>query len=201
MVFLDDAKISKSSPHTIKKCNEHLEQLLEKASIFYQNYPSSISLEHCISVISCLSSIEILSHYEQFQNFLFNFCQFLLNYWQINLLHDPDANNWLNTKPYFEDMRYSVYIDTLFYHFNHLHLYIKRYCPNLLSIIIPYMLLELMNFIYQRYASIRVSYARQRQYKHDLVAFLVHSSQFAQYFVNKNNSTKEYLLFNLDKIE
>ncbi|CAF0758941.1 unnamed protein product [Rotaria sordida] len=201
LIFFDDARISKHSSNLITKCNEKLEQLLEKASNIFHNYPSSISLEHCICLISCLSSIEILFYYDQFQYFLYNFCQFILTYWQINLLHDCDANDWLNTKSYFENTRYSVYIDTLFYHFNHFHLYIKRCCPSLLSFIIPYMLLELMNFIYHRYVSIKISYARQNQYKTDLLAFLVHSSQFTHYFINKKNSIKQYLLFNNDNIE
>ncbi|CAF3530457.1 unnamed protein product [Rotaria sordida] len=201
LIFFDDARISKHSSNLITKCNEKLEQLLEKASNIFHNYPSLISLEHCICLISCLSSIEILFYYDQFQYFLYNFCQFILTYWQINLLHDCDANDWLNTKSYFENTRYSVYIDTLFYHFNHFHLYIKRCCPSLLSFIIPYMLLELMNFIYHRYVSIKISYARQNQYKTDLLAFLVHSSQFTHYFINKKNSIKQYLLFNNDNIE
>ncbi|CAF4735586.1 unnamed protein product, partial [Rotaria sp. Silwood2] len=201
LLFFDDARISKHSSNLIKKCNEKLEQLLEKASNIFHNYPSSTSLEHCICLISCLSSIEILFYHEQFQYFLYNFCQFILTYWQINLLHDCDANDWLNTKTYFENKRYSVYIDTLFYHFNRFHLYIKRYCPSLLSIIIPFMLLELMNFIYHRYASIKISYARQNQYKIDLLALLVHSSQYTHYFINKRNAIKQYLLFNNDNIE
>ncbi|CAF3340357.1 unnamed protein product [Rotaria sp. Silwood1] len=201
LLLFDDARISKHSPNLIKKCNEKLEQILEKASNIFHNYPSSISLEHCICFISCLSSIDILFYYDQFQYFLYNFCQFILTYWQINILHDCDANDWLNTKSYFENTRYSVYIDTIFYHFNRFHLYIKRYCPSLLSIIIPYMLLELMNFIYHRYASIKISYARQSQYKSDLVALLVHASQFTHYFINKKNSINQYLVFNNDNIE
>ncbi|CAF3316737.1 unnamed protein product [Rotaria socialis] len=201
IIFLDDAKISKNSSNLIKKCNKTFEQLLDKASQIFHCYPSSISLEHCICIISSLSSIEILFRYDQFHYFLYNFCQFMLSYWQINLLHDCDANNWLNTKAYLENKRYSVYIDTLFHHFNRLHLYLKRYCPNLLSIIIPYLLLELMNFIYQRYASIKISYARQSQYKNDLLAFLVHSSQYAHYFINNKSSIQECLLFNFDNAE
>lgn len=167
----------------------------------YHNYPSSISLEHCICLISSLSSIEILYHHEQFQYFLYNFSQFILTYWQINLLHDCDAEDWLNTKSYFENTRYSVYIDTLFSHFNRFYLYIKRYCPSLLTIIIPYLLLELMNFISHRYASIKISYSRQSQYKTDLLAFLVHLSEYSHYFINQNNFKQDFLLFKNDHIE
>ncbi|CAF1278092.1 unnamed protein product [Adineta steineri] len=201
LIFLDDANISKNSSNLIQKCNDKFRQLLDKALNIIQNYPSSTSLEHCICLISSLSSIEILYHHEQFQYFLYNFCQFILTYWKINLLHDCDADDWLNTKSYFENQRYSVYIDTLFYHFNRFHLYLKQYCPSLLSIIIPYMLLELMNFIYHRYASIKISYARQNQYKTDLLATLVYFSEYTHYFINYKNSTKEFLLFKNENVE
>ena len=152
-------------------------------------------------MLSSLSSIEILFHHEQFEYFLYNFCQFFLTSWQINFLHDCDADDWLNTKSYFENTRYSVSIDTFFYHFNRFHSYIKRYCSSLLSIIIPYMLIELMTFISHRYASIKISYARQNQYKSDLLAFLVHLSEFSHYFINQRSSNKHFLLFQMDSIE
>ena len=119
----------------------------------------------------------------------------------MNVLHDCDADDWLNTKSYFENTRYSVYIDTLFYHFHRFHTYLKRYAPNLLSILIPYLLLELMKFIYQRYASIKISYARQNQYKSDLIAFLVHLSEFSHYFINQKTSIQHFLLFKNEHIE
>ena len=116
----------------------------------------------------------------------------------MTLLQDCDANDWFNTKSYYENTRYSVYIDTLFYHFNRLESYIKQYCPSVLSIVIPYMLLELMHFIYQRYASIKISYARQNQYKTDLLAWLVHSSEYAHYFLR---ATDTIVLFQPENIE
>jgi hypothetical protein len=58
-----------------------------------------------------------------------------------------------------------------------------------------------MNFIYHRYASIKISYARQNQYKTDLLAFLVHLSEFSHYFINQKNSNKHLLLFKNDNIE
>jgi hypothetical protein len=63
------------------------------------------------------------------------------------------------------------------------------------------MLLELMNFIYHRYASIKISYARQNQYKTDLLAFLVHLSEFSHYFINQKISIKQFLIFQNDNIE
>jgi hypothetical protein len=63
------------------------------------------------------------------------------------------------------------------------------------------MLLELMKFIYHRYASIKISYARQNQYKTDLLAFLVHSSEFTHYFINQKTKTDQFLLFQHDNIE
>ena len=110
-------------------------------------------------------------------------------------MHDYDADDWLNPKTYLENTRYSVYIDTLFHHFNRFHDHIKKYCPILLSVVIPHMLLELMNFIHHRYASIRISYGRQNQYKTDLLAFLVHSSQFTHYFICEKNFKNDFLLF------
>jgi hypothetical protein len=62
------------------------------------------------------------------------------------------------------------------------------------------MLIELMNFIYHRYASIKISYARQNQYKTDLLAFLVHLSEYSHYFINQKNSNEEFLLFKNDQI-
>lgn len=152
-------------------------------------------------MISCLSSIEILFTHEQFEYFLYNFCQFFLNYWQINLLHDCDADDRLNNKTYFENLRYSVYIDTLFSQLHRLQTSLKRYCPNLLSIVMPYLLIELMNFIYHRYGSTKISYARQNQYKVDLLAFLVHSSEFAHYFLENKSRNKLFLLLKKNAIE
>jgi hypothetical protein len=58
-----------------------------------------------------------------------------------------------------------------------------------------------MNFIYHRYASIKISYARQNQYKTDLLAFLVHLSEFSHYFINQKPSHKQFLLFQNNTIE
>ena len=152
-------------------------------------------------MISSLSSIEILFYHEQFEYLLYNFCQFFLNYWQINLLHDCDADDRLNNKTYFENLRYSVYIDTLFSQLHRLQASLKRYCSHLLSIVMPYLLIELMNFMYHRYGSMKISYARQNQYKVDLLAFLVHLSEFAHYFLEQKPSNKQFLLLKNNAIE
>ncbi|CAF0854815.1 unnamed protein product [Adineta ricciae] len=201
LLFFNDVNISKSSMILKQKCNEKLSQLLDKASSIFHTYPTSTSLEHCICLISSLSSIEILYSHEQFQYFLYNFSQFILNYWKINLLHDCDANDRLNTKSYVENQRYSVYIDTLFHHFIRFHSYLKQYCPNLLSIFIPHMLLDLMKFFSHRYASMQISYARQNQYRTDLLALLVHASEFSHYFVQQNSPIKQFVLFQNDHLE
>ncbi|UJR33493.1 hypothetical protein I4U23_020938 [Adineta vaga] len=201
LLFFDDTNISKSSVKLKQKCNEKLSQLIDKASNLCHSYPSSISLEHCICLISSLSSMQILYQHEQFQYFLYNFCQFILTYWKINLLHDCDASDWLNTKSYFENQRYSVYIDALFHHFIRFHHYFKQYCSSLLSIVIPSVLLNFMDLIYHRYASVQISYARQNQYKTDLLALLVHASEFSHYFINQNHSDKQFMFFQNANIE
>jgi hypothetical protein len=58
-----------------------------------------------------------------------------------------------------------------------------------------------MNFISHRYASIKISYARQNQYKTDLLAFLVHLSEFTHFFIAQRKSVKHFLLFKNDHIE
>lgn len=165
------------------------------------NYPSSTSLEHCVCVIASLASIDIFFPHESFQFFLSDCCQHILTYWKMNLLHDCDADDWSNTKPYFENQRYSVCIDSLFQQFNRLHVYLKQYCPSLLSLVVPHMLLEFMNFIYHRYASVRASYARQAQYRVDLLGFLMYVSEFSHYFFGGNKPASEFVLFQHDHIE
>ena len=164
-------------------------------------YPATISLEHCIYLLSSLSSIASFLQQDQYEYTLHKFCQFLLTYWQVTLLHDCDAEDWLNNKTYFESTRYSVYIDTLFHHFARFHSIVQRYCSSLLSIVVPFMLLELMHFIYQRYASITISYARQNQYKVDLLAFLVHASEYAHYFLVRRTSSANFVLFPQENIQ
>lgn len=98
-------------------------------------------------------------------------------------------------------MRYSIYIDTLFTQLHRLETSLKRYCSHLLSFIMPYLLIELMNFVYHRYGSMKISYARQNQYKADLMAFLVHSSEFAHYFLDQTSMKKQFLLLKINAVE
>ena len=63
------------------------------------------------------------------------------------------------------------------------------------------MLLELMHFIQQRYASIKVSYARQNQYKIDLLAFLLHVSEYVHYFLVHRTSPVNFVLFPTEDIQ
>lgn len=58
-----------------------------------------------------------------------------------------------------------------------------------------------MNFISNRYSSIKISYSRQNQYKTDLLAFLVHLSEYSHYFLNQKISNKSFFLFQNDHIE
>jgi hypothetical protein len=58
-----------------------------------------------------------------------------------------------------------------------------------------------MNFILHRYSSIKISYARQNQYKFDLLAFLVHLTEFTHFFINQNKIIKQFLLFKHDSLE
>ena len=157
-------------------------------------YGTKISLEHCVHLLSCLSSIENLIDSEQYEFFIYKFCQGLLTFWQIHVLHDVDADDWHNTKSYMENNRYSLYIDSLFDHFHRFHSNLQKYCPSLIIKVIPFTLLELMNFISHRYSSIKISYARQSQYKVDLLAFLVHISEFTHYFFVENKSEPKYVL-------
>ena len=55
------------------------------------------------------------------------------------------------------------------------------------------MLIELMKFFYHRYASIKISYARQNQYKSDLLAFLIYVSEYSHYFINQTSANKQFL--------